>query len=124
MNGTEDPLIPFKGGHVSFHGYGSIGRVQSMAGTANHWKRVNGIPKNQPPEVFEFPDVNQDDDSRVITRSWRGPNGNDVVVYEVHGGGHTVPQSWMPLPALLVGTTNEDINAVNEIWHFFFSSNH
>jgi poly(3-hydroxybutyrate) depolymerase len=53
-----------------------------------------------------------------------GPNGNDVVVYEVHAGGHTVPQSWMPLTALLVGTTNEDINAVNEIWYFFFSSNH
>ena len=74
--------------------------------------------------MFEFPDVNQDDDSRVIRRSWRGPNGNDVVVYEVNGGGHAVPQSWMSLPALLVGTTNEDINAVNEIWHFFFSLNH
>lgn len=71
VDGTEVPLIPFKGGHISFRGYGSIGRVQSMAGAANHWKRVNGIPKEQPLEEFEFPDVNQDDDSRVIRRSWR-----------------------------------------------------
>lgn len=54
VDGTEVPLIPFKGGHISFRGYGSIGRVQSMAGTANHSKRVNGIPKEQHPKCSNF----------------------------------------------------------------------
>jgi poly(3-hydroxybutyrate) depolymerase len=50
-----------------------------------------------------------------------GPNGNDLVIYEVHGGGHSLPQTWMGAPELLLGATNQDVNAMDEIWQFLSS---
>ncbi len=42
----------------------------------------------------------------------------DVVLYTVHGGGHSWPGGG-PLPEWLVGSTTRSIDATNELWAFF-----
>jgi polyhydroxybutyrate depolymerase len=41
-----------------------------------------------------------------------------VVLYTIHGGGHTWPGG-KPLPAWLVGPTSHSVDATSEMWSFF-----
>jgi polyhydroxybutyrate depolymerase len=41
------------------------------------------------------------------------------VLYRVEGGGHTWPGGKQYTSPVLVGTTNRDINATEQIWAFF-----
>ncbi len=116
MNGTADPIIPYRGGEASFFGFLSAGQVQSIDGTVAHWKRVNGI--DAPGTREELPDRDPEDESSVVRESWRSASGYEVVLYSIVGGGHTVPGGF-GLPALIVGPTNFDIRAADEIWAFF-----
>jgi len=116
MNGTDDPIIPWNGGEASFYGFFSAGEVQPIEGTIAHWKRVNAI--TAPGVRTELPDTNPDDGSHVVRTSWQGESNREVVLYEIVGGGHTIPGGY-DLPELLVGPTNRDIVAADEIWAFF-----
>lgn len=116
MNGTADPIIPYEGGEASFFGWLSAGQVQSIQGTTAHWRAVNGI--DAPGTRTELPDRDPDDGSRVVVESWRAATGHEVVVYSIVGGGHTIPGGY-DLPEILLGPTNRDIVAVDEIWSFF-----
>ena len=42
----------------------------------------------------------------------------DVVLYTIHGGGHTWPGG-EPLPKRITGHTTQDIDATQEMWDFF-----
>jgi poly(3-hydroxybutyrate) depolymerase len=66
MNGTEDPVIPYRGGEASFHGWFSAGDVQSAEETIAFWKRVNAI--DGAGTRTELPDRRPDDDSAVVER--------------------------------------------------------
>lgn len=118
MNGSADPLIPYGGGEASFFGWLSAGQVQSMQGTAAYWRRVNGIGADAEGTREELPDRDPDDGSTVVRESWRAASGHEVVVYSIMGGGHSVPGGY-GLPELIVGPTNRDIVAADEIWAFF-----
>jgi polyhydroxybutyrate depolymerase len=116
MNGTADPIIPYQGGEASFFGWFSAGQVQSIEGTAAHWRRVNAI--DGPSTREELPDLDADDASRVVRERWRAATLHEVVVYSIVGGGHTIPGGYL-LPEALLGPTNRDIVAADEIWGFF-----
>lgn len=116
MNGTADPIIPYVGGEASFFGFLSAGQVQSIDGTAEHWKRVNAAAG--PAERTALPDLDPDDGSTVVLERWRGARGHEVAIYSIVGGGHTIPGGY-GLPELLLGATNRDIVAADEIWAFF-----
>ena len=117
MNGTADPIIPYGGGEASFYGYLSAGQVQSIEGTIAHWKRVNGIDDAGTRE--ELPDRDPGDGSTVVRESWRAASGHEVLLYSIVGGGHTIPGGFIGAPEIIVGPTNRDISAVDEIWAFF-----
>ena len=122
MNGTEDPLVPFQGGIIDVFGLRQVGRVHSMDGTVNHWRNVNGVGQEVQPIVTTFPDIDPDDGSTVTRKTWYGPDDNDVVVYEIRGGGHTLPQGTFGLPGdWILGPTNRDINGSEHIWDFLMS---
>lgn len=120
MNGTEDPMIPYEGGEACFHGMtflGTAGQVQSMTGTTQYWKTVNGIDGDGITE--QLPNVDPDDGSTVKRETWQSDTGHEVVVYSVLGGGHTIPGGNSRAPEFISGSTNRDILAVDEIWGFF-----
>ena len=117
MNGTDDPIVPYAGGEASFHGYFSAGEVQSTEGTISYWKRVNGIDGQSTRD--ELPDRDPEDASTVVRERWRAPSGHEVVLYSIIGGGHSIPGGYRGAPNFLLGVTNRDIDATEEIWTFF-----
>lgn len=117
MNGTRDPIIPYGGGEASFYGWFSAGEVQSTEGTISHWKRVNAIAT--PGNRDELPDMDPEDGSTVVRERWRGSSGHEVVLYSIVGGGHSIPGGYRGAPDFLLGVTNRDIDAAEEIWAFF-----
>lgn len=120
INGTNDPLVPYRGGYVTVFRQ-KRGRVLSVNQTIETWKEINGCTEkvNEKP----FPDSNKRDDCTAIKTVWQNPGNNKikVVAIKVEGGGHTWPGNNQYLPRKLVGNTNRDFNGCDEIWSFFQS---
>lgn len=77
VNGTDDPFNPYEGGEVSFHGFGSRGRVLPAVASAELWARRAG--SQGPPETAA--------EGPLTTRTWR--DGRVTVAHlTVQGGGH------------------------------------
>lgn len=116
MNGTDDPIVPFGGGVPSLYGYAPAGEVQSWEGTLAHWKTVNGLTGNPvATEVRGDPTSG----SWIERREWGSADKTQLIGIVAHGGGHTVPGGWQYAPEFIVGSTNMDIIAADEIWRFF-----
>ena len=117
MNGTEDPLMPYEGGEITF-GRLRLGKVLSAAETVRFWVQRNGI--SSPPVNTMAPDRDPDDNTRVrVERYGPDKNGIEVVFYTIEGGGHTWPGGDQYLPERFIGRTSRDIDAVEVIWNFF-----
>jgi polyhydroxybutyrate depolymerase len=117
MNGTEDPMNPYEGGTVALHGvWGNRGAVLSTRETIDYWRELAGHAEE--PEVTDLPDLDTRDHSTVQRSRWRTDGKKDVVLYEIRGGGHSVPNRHVRGPRIL-GRTNGDIEAAREIWSFF-----
>ncbi len=112
--GTADPLTPFSGGQVAL----DRGEVMSVPATVAAWRGVNRAHSASAP--YRYPDLEPGDGPRrsssTVSRvEYRGDE--TVTVVTVEGGGHTVPDRDLedPLPRLLVGPQNRDVNAVDLI---------
>ena len=117
MNGTEDRLVPWDGGHVSVFRK-TLGEVLSTNATLHFWVDQNACDAR--PNVTVLPDTNPDDGSSVRVFSYSGPgNDCDVILYAIEGGGHTFPGSPGRNMPRLLGNRNEDIDAAAVIWEFF-----
>jgi polyhydroxybutyrate depolymerase len=78
---------------------------------------VNGL--EGPGTREALPDEVVEDGSTVLRERWRAPSGHEVVLYSIVGGGHAIPGGYRDAPGLLLGATNRDIDATEEIWSFF-----
>ena len=113
FHGTADAFAPYTGGigrkSVSKTNFFSV--EQSLAA----WVNANGCAS--PPCVDELPP--QVDDGTRVTRHVHGHGHRDaeVVLYQIHGMGHTWPGRETPFPALGRVTHNLDANEV--LWAFF-----
>jgi polyhydroxybutyrate depolymerase len=109
FHGTADPEVPYNGGTswVTPRPFPNVPRW-----TAN-WARRNRCGSN-PVDSTVAPDVTR----RSYTEC---ADDAAVVLYTVHGGGHTWPGG-MSLPEWFVGRTTRSINATSLMWAFF--SNH
>jgi polyhydroxybutyrate depolymerase len=115
LNGTEDPINPFEGGRVTLFGLGDRGTVRSAHESAAYFVRRNGIAAA--PEVERT--AQQSSASTSAERSrWRSDTGADVLLYTVHGGGHSLPQPRGRSPRLL-GRVHRELDGPAEIWRFF-----
>lgn len=120
MNGTEDPMNPYEGGTVALYGLlGDRGTVLSSAASARYWARLAG--HSEQPVVEQLPDTRPDDKSVVTVERWEHVGKVPVTHYTVVGGGHNAPHPDIRLPRLL-GGTNNDIVAAQEIMNFFLSA--
>ena len=119
MNGTADPLVPYKGGGVGF--IGARGSVISTDETMARLRRINGCSDASKTE--RLPDLDPDDSSTVTITSWTNCSSNaPVVLYRVDGGGHRIPHRDGPRMQMmdrLLGVENRDFDAPDAIWAFF-----
>ena len=117
MGGTDDPIIPWVGGEAGIRWFpgATAGIVLSMDETIAHWRVRNGASSDGVTTVLR--DRDPDDGTTMVRTVWAGPA--PVVLYEARGGGHTIPGGWMGVPELMVGRTNDDVQAMDEIWSFF-----
>ena len=117
MGGTDDPIIPWMGGKAGIRWFpgATAGTVLSMDETIAHWRARNGARTEGVTTVL--PDRDPGDGTTMARTIWAGPA--PVVLYEARGGGHTIPGGWMGVPELMVGKTNGDVQAMDEIWSFF-----
>ena len=106
FQGTEDPMVPYKGGGswvtpVIFPDY-----EQFMA----DWAKRNRC--NPQPSDRKFA-------ADVTRRDYTGcPNGADVVLYTIHGGGHVWPGG-ATIPRWFAGIDSGTIHASRVMWEFF-----
>ena len=117
INGTEDPVVPFNGGDVSFLSV-KTGKVISVADTVKFWVTQDGCSAGS--ETEQLPHLNLDDSTSTIveryTSCW---HGTEVVLYKVIGGGHTWPSGLQYMSEKLIGKTSRDFSATETIWQFF-----
>jgi polyhydroxybutyrate depolymerase len=117
MNGTDDPMVPYDGGHVHFFRR-KMGEVVSTSETVSFWVKHNRC--NAVPDVNELPDRDLRDHSQVQVATYSNPsNGCEVVLYTIKGGGHTLPGSDTPDIPRILGRKNNDIDGAEVIWGFF-----
>jgi len=114
MNGTDDPIDPYGGGHETIFGFGDRGYVLSSADTARYFAKKNGFAGAPVVERLGGSDA-----SLWVERStWGVPGARQVVLDTIHGGGHSVPQPYARYPRFL-GRTDRDFDGPAEIWRFF-----
>jgi polyhydroxybutyrate depolymerase len=119
INGTSDPLVPYRGGGVGFAG--RRGNVISTDDTMTRLRKLNGCADAGKTE--RLPDLDPNDGSTVSIISWTNcSSGAPVVLYRVDGGGHRIPHSKgspMPMIDRMLGAENHDFDAPEVIWAFF-----
>lgn len=113
FHGTDDAYAPFKGGK----GDKSLTQTNfySVEHSLNAWIKANGCDLQ--PVVTELPDKT-DDGTHVTRKVWpNGRDGSEVILLEIHGGGHTWPGR--ESRARFLGTVTKDISANELMWEFF-----
>ena len=114
INGTEDKYVPFEGGILPLAPDQNVWPTRKVVG---NWVTMNGCSSE--PEITELPDV-ADDGTRITREVFSGCEGDgEVVLYVVHGGGHTWPGGLQYQPEQMIGRTSQDMDASRVIWEFF-----
>jgi polyhydroxybutyrate depolymerase len=106
FHGTEDPIVPYKGGGTSRSG-SSFPNIPTWI---TSWVQRYGCD----PTPVDLPAHGE-----VSGEQYTHCNQNaDVVFYIIHGGGHAWPGGGS-LPKFIVGHTTQDIDATRVMWEFF-----
>jgi polyhydroxybutyrate depolymerase len=117
INGTEDPLVPYNGGDVSFLSL-KRGKVISVEDTVKFWVTQDGCPVA--PQMEQLPHLNPADTTSTTIEKYTGcRDGTEVILYKVNGGGHTWPGGLQYLSENFIGKTSRDFSATETIWQFF-----
>jgi polyhydroxybutyrate depolymerase len=106
FHGTADPVVPYNGGPswVSPRPFPNVPRWSA------NWAKRNRCGSNPLDSTVT---------SDVTRREYTGCADNAaVVLYTIHGGGHTWPGG-TPLPEWFVGRTARSIDATSLMWAFF-----
>jgi len=116
IHGTADPLVPFTGGEMTANGTAG-GTILSHFQVIDKWVSLNNC--NTTPLITDLYDL-VNDGTTVRQRTYAaGTSGSEVVSYVVLNGGHTWPQGYQYLSELIIGKTNQDMNAGEVIRQFF-----
>lgn len=106
FHGTEDRQVPYQGGEswVTPSGF------PSMVTWARNWAERNGCAGGAVDSAVA-PDVTR--------LAYAGCVGDaDVVLYTLHGGGHTWPGG-EPMSAWFIGHTTQSVDASSLMWAFY-----
>ncbi|MBS2031686.1 MAG: polyhydroxybutyrate depolymerase [Deltaproteobacteria bacterium] len=116
VDGTDDPINPFKGGNVSLFGFASRGHVLSAKESGAFFAQRNAMAG--PPAVMLLPRAHADDPTDVERTIWDEPGKREVELDAVRGGGHVIPTPHAKNMRAL-GATSTNFDAPEEIWKFF-----
>ncbi|MCP4659604.1 MAG: hypothetical protein GY856_29735 [bacterium] len=107
FHGTADSIVPYEGGTTLVFPDGSFPDVSQW--TAN-WARRNRCG----------PDAVESAVAADVTRRDYTDCADDaaVVLFTIHGGGHTWPGG-EPLPEWFLGATSRSVDATRQMWAFF-----
>jgi polyhydroxybutyrate depolymerase len=112
LNGDQDPLVPIQGGQVAKRN----GLCVSLSDAAKFWREID---RTSPKPLEENLPQREDDGTSIHKQTWReGQKQTEVVVYTVHGGGHTWPGGSQYLPVVFVGKVSHQLDATSTIWEF------
>ncbi len=121
LNGTADPLLPYKGGTIGNPPRAERGTVIPVEQTVALWQHVNGT--DTVARVRQLPDLDPHDGSTITLLTYPDPLGNNEVVFcRINGGGHAAPsirEQYSPLWTNYVGPQNHDAEMVELVWDFF-----
>ncbi len=110
IHGTDDTLVPFKGGDKKGPGFLRFPSVDANVKTACEFNGCDETPK-----VTELPKAK--DKFKVTKFDYgKGTNGAEVMLYVIDGGGHTWPGRGAPT---LLGPATNNLVANEAIWSFF-----
>ena len=112
---AEDPFVPYEGGTV----IGSTTNpVTGIENAVEYWVKNNNCKSEL--DSMNLEDLNKEDNSTVTVFEYNDCDcDSDVIFYKIVGGGHTWPGVEIVSQEPLLGETNEDINAGEELWKFF-----
>ncbi|MFZ6649401.1 alpha/beta hydrolase family esterase [Undibacterium sp. TJN25] len=114
MDGTKDPLVPFKGGEVNLLGmFYKGGNVRSARESAQYFadfNKIAGAPATMQNTVSNG--------NGVEHLGWHNDGKAEVEFVAIHGGGHGIPQPYWRRPRLL-GPSPMEPNGPEMIWAFF-----
>ncbi len=114
INGTADPMVPYRGGEVGLRG--GRGRVWSAEQTAGFFARRDGCGSRS---VVALPHRDPMSDTSVAQITWRDCKvTGGVSLYRIEGGGHALPGRRALAPRLL-GPSNFDIQSAEVILDAF-----
>jgi polyhydroxybutyrate depolymerase len=111
INGTEDPVLPYKGRSAP-------PSTISAPDTAKDWAKTAGCAKSAqrttlPPRASGGLQTNVDSYSDCT-------QGTEVMLYSIVDGGHFWPGGEQPyVPANKIGKSSDDLEANELIWKFF-----
>jgi polyhydroxybutyrate depolymerase len=111
INGTEDPVLPYKG-------RSSVPATVSAPDTAKDWAKTAGCGKSSqrttiPPRASGGLQTNVDSYTDCT-------QGAEVLLYSIVDGGHFWPGGEQPyVPANKIGRSSDDLEANEVIWKFF-----
>lgn len=118
INGTSDPMIPYRGGEVRA-GLKRLGKVIGTEDSAAFFARHDGCALAAAPTPV--PNRSTADDTEATRFEYPDCRASRVVLYQIDRGGHTWPGSRANLPERLVGKTNLDFDAAKVALDFFGS---
>lgn len=103
IHGTNDPTVPYYGGST----------FSTVDSTVSYWVYKNNCPTTA--IIDSIPDYVTTDNSTAIRYSYQFGDANSrVQLIKIVDGAHTWPGA-----NITIGTTNQDIDASEEIWKFF-----
>ncbi len=118
MNGTADPINPYNGGKVTLFGLATGARccpARTRRAISRSWPARRPCPSNIEP--LAPPAGASEQALWAQSRQWNGTQGQQVVLYTLHGAGHVLPQPWRRAPRLL-GPTPQAPDGTAEMWAF------
>jgi len=114
VQGTEDPLVPFRGGALGPNPRGGV--VLSHDAAVEKFVALNhcsGEPRKE-----HIADDAGDGTTLDVTRFLSCAEGSEVGSYVVNGGGHARPGGLPYLPAVFVGKTTGNLDGSTVVWEF------
>jgi len=116
VHGTDDPVVPYFDSDLA-GGPGPSRAVLSIPEAVSYWVERNGATPE--PEVAPLPDRDPNDGTTTTLERYANPDGAEVLLYRVEGGGHTWPGGGEVWPRFIVGNQSRDFEASRAIWAFF-----
>lgn len=117
IHGTKDPIVAYEGGRLKWWAQKLFkvgGTALSIPQTARYFAERNGI--TAAPLTTKLPAA--DTRTALERTEYREEGRPPVVLYTVHGGGHTIPGPGKA-PAFFLGRTNRDADAADLVADLF-----